>query len=108
MASIETRRIIRYSYRRVVRRNAVATTILEAYGGQTLEAALGVGVSAWRESDHDDDELEDFFFSSDVLFLTTSGGLTRMMILNLDLRKGPGSHCRRWSTGRAPASLALQ
>ncbi len=33
-----------------------------------MEAALGVDVSTWRESDHDDDELEDFFFSRDVLF----------------------------------------
>jgi hypothetical protein len=43
-------------------------TILEAHGRRTLEAALGVDVSAWRESNHDDDELEDFFFSRDVLF----------------------------------------
>ena len=42
-------------------------TILESHGRRTLEAALGVDVSAWRESDHGDDKLEDFF-SRDVLF----------------------------------------
>jgi hypothetical protein len=48
--------------------NFAVVTILEVHGRRTLEAALGVDVSAWRESDHDDDELEDFFFSRDVLF----------------------------------------
>ena len=42
-------------------------TILEAYGRQTLEAALGIDVEAWK-SDHNNDELEDFPFSEDVLY----------------------------------------
>ena len=42
-------------------------TILEAHGRRTLEAALGIDVRAW-ESDHDYDGLEDFPFSSDVLY----------------------------------------
>lgn len=41
-------------------------TILAAHDKRTLEAALGIDVRAW-ESDHDYDELEDFF-SSDVLY----------------------------------------
>ena len=40
--------------------------ILAANNRRTLEAALGIDVRAW-ESDHDYDELEDFF-SSDVLY----------------------------------------
>jgi hypothetical protein len=42
-------------------------TILKAHGRQTLEAALGIDVKAWG-SDHNYDELEDFPFSSDVLY----------------------------------------
>jgi hypothetical protein len=42
-------------------------TILEAHGRPTLEAALGIDVRAW-ESDNNYDELEDFPFSSDVLY----------------------------------------
>ena len=40
---------------------------LKAHGRRTLEAALGIDVRAW-ESDHSYDELEDFPFSSDVLY----------------------------------------
>jgi hypothetical protein len=42
-------------------------TILEAHGRRTLEAALGIDVRAW-ESNYNYDELEDFPFSSDVLY----------------------------------------
>jgi hypothetical protein len=42
-------------------------TILEAHGRQTLEAALGIDVEAWK-SDYNNNELEDFPFSGDVLY----------------------------------------
>jgi hypothetical protein len=45
----------------------LCNTILEAYGKQTLEVALGIDVKAW-ESDHDYNELEGFPFSKDVLY----------------------------------------
>ena len=45
----------------------LCNTILEAHGRQTLEAALGIDVKAWK-SDHSNDELEDFPFSGDVLY----------------------------------------
>jgi hypothetical protein len=42
-------------------------SILEAYGRRILEVALGIDVRAW-ESDYDYGELEDFPFSSDILY----------------------------------------
>ncbi|KAI1144792.1 heterokaryon incompatibility protein-domain-containing protein [Nemania diffusa] len=45
----------------------LSSTILETYGRQTLEAALGHDVKTW-ESDHNYEELEDFHFSKDVLY----------------------------------------
>jgi len=41
--------------------------ILEAHGRQTLEAALGIDVEAWK-SDYNNNELEDFPFLGDVLY----------------------------------------
>jgi len=42
-------------------------TILEAYGREMLEAALGVDVRTWK-SEHDLEELDYVPFSRDVLF----------------------------------------
>lgn len=50
----------------------LCNTILEAHSRPTLEAALGIGVKAWK-SNYDYDKLEGFLFLRNVFTLTTSG-----------------------------------